>query len=36
LDLLWSKIYDLIIKSIISAEDKIQAGINKFCNHKQN
>lgn len=36
MDLLWSKIYDLIIKSIIAAEDKIQAGINKFCNHKTN
>lgn len=30
MDLLWSKIYDLIIKSIIAAEDKIQAGLNKF------
>lgn len=36
MDLLWSKIYDLIIKSIIAAEDKIQAGLNKYCTHKTN
>lgn len=36
MDLLWSKIYDLIIKAIISAEDKIIAGMNKHCNHKSN
>ena len=36
MDLLWSKIYDLIIKSIIAAEDKIMAGIAKHWTHKTN
>ena len=36
MDLLWSKIYDLIIKAIISAEDKILAGMAKHCAHKTN
>jgi hypothetical protein len=36
MDLLWSKIYDVIIKSIISAEDKIQAGLSKHCTNKTN
>jgi hypothetical protein len=36
MDLLWSKIYDLIIKSIIAAEDKIQGGISKYWGHKSN
>ena len=36
MDLLWSKIYDLIIKAIIAAEDKIQAGLNKFWTHRTN
>lgn len=36
MQLLWSKIYDLIIKSIISAEDKIVAAMKKYCSHRTN
>jgi len=36
MQLLWSKIYDLIIKSIISAEDKIVAAMKKYCSHWTN
>lgn len=34
--LLWSKIYDLIIKSIICAEEKILNSIKKHCSHRSN
>ncbi len=33
MQLLWSKIYDLIIKSIIASEDKIIGAMKKFCSH---
>ena len=34
--LMWSKIYDLIIKSILSVEEKILSSIKKHCTHKNN
>ena len=34
--LMWSKIYDLIIKSVISVEEKILSSIKKYCSHKNN
>ena len=33
MQLLWSKIYDLIIKSIIACEDKIVGAMKKVCSH---
>lgn len=36
MQLLWSKIYDLIIKSVISAEDKIVSAMKKYCSHWTN
>lgn len=36
MDLLWSKIYDLIIKSVISVEEKVLAGIEKHWTHRSN
>jgi hypothetical protein len=34
--LLWSKIYDLIIKAVISGEEKILNSLKKHCNHRTN
>lgn len=36
MDLLWSRIYDLIIKTIIAVEEKILNAQKKHCTHKTN
>jgi len=36
LDILWSKIYDAIIKTIISAEGKIYEQVKRYCAHRTN
>lgn len=36
MDLLWSRIYDIIIKSIISGEHYVQAGLKKYNLHRNN
>ena len=36
MDLFWSRIYDVIIKSIISGEHNILAAIKKTCIHRGN
>jgi len=36
MDLFWSRIYDVIIKSIISGENNILAAIKKTCIHRTN
>lgn len=36
MDLLWTKIHDIIIKTIITAEDKIYNSTRKYCAHRSN
>ena len=36
MDLLWSRIYDLIIKSIICIEDKVLNAMKKHTSHRSN
>lgn len=36
LDLLWSRIYDAIVKTILSAEGKIYEQVKSYCAHRTN
>jgi len=36
MNLMWSRIYDLIIKSILSGENHVYNGIKKTCIHRTN
>jgi Tubulin-tyrosine ligase family len=36
MDLFWSRIYDVIIKSFISVENLLYAAVNKTCTYKSN